>query len=66
MRPRCLRGLPKPEKSEGSFFSAQLTMEKPGYRGYSEDVRNVICTWRLAAFCPECVKTLMELIVVEQ
>ncbi|MNV32888.1 hypothetical protein D3C71_1242380 [compost metagenome] len=55
MQPRCLRGLPKPERSEGSFFSAHLTMEKLACRGYSEEVPNRDlrlasgCFWPLSA-----------------
>jgi hypothetical protein len=57
MQARCLCGLPKPEKPEGSFFSANLTMEKLAYIGYSDDVPNrdlhlaTGCSWPMAACC---------------
>ncbi len=40
MQPKCLRGLPKAEKSEGNLFSVHQTMEKLACREYSEDVPN--------------------------
>ena len=50
MQPRCLRGLPKPERSEGSFFSAHLTMKSWHIEDIPGMCLTVIYTWRLAAF----------------